>query len=320
MQPTQFQLLALPRPAWDALVTRAADAEPAAAHLPGVFLWQGRHFFPLDVEVPGFEKRLETIISAMDLAWESVLVVSDAYRPLQQVEFYPCGTALVSPEPNLIGGGWPIHDFEIAAYSDLLDDDQPRPGMVPAVQTCLDWWTAWCVPENVRRHMVQVARLAYWFAMWLFLEGVRLNPLLAHRAGLVHDLDKIATLHQSGQHGRKGAVFLDEQGYSAVADVVRGHLLDTIADWPHLFEIKKELVLVNYADKLVEGDRIVPLSVRLKALKTRYPESRRLIEASEKPLFELDKYLRSILSIPNHRKFIFEVSKLQKNQFTLDKS
>jgi putative nucleotidyltransferase with HDIG domain len=312
MPPIQFQLLVLPTTSFDAPATRAADAKPATTRLPEVFSWQGRLFYPMDFESPSFEKVLAASVSALGFAWEDVLVVSDDYRHLQQVQSHPCGAALVAPKPYLVGDGWPIHDFEISNLSDLFETSQIRPGVIPTLQTCLDWWEVWDVPENVRRHMKEVARLAYWLSMQLLMRGVRLNPLLVHRAGLVHDLDKIATLHQSGQHGRKGASFLDAQGYPAVAEVVRGHLLDTIFDWQALFESNKELVLVNYADKLVEGDQIVPLPVRLEALKTRYPASRSLIEASERPLFELDEYFRSILSISNHKKFIIKAKKLQK--------
>ncbi len=311
MPPSQFKLLALPSALFDALTPRPTDIRPAPTIQSGVFSWQGRFFYPLDFESPAFEKSLGSAVSALSLPWESVLIVSEDYRHLQKVRSHSCSAALVAPKSHLVEDGWPIHDFEITALPDLLKDDALRPGVIPTLQTCLNWWEVWEVPENIRRHMTQVARLAYWLSTQLSTHGISLNPLLAHRAGLVHDLDKIATLHQSGQHGRKGAAFLEAEGYPAVAEVVRGHLLDTIADWPRLYENHKELVLVNYADKLVEGDRIVPLPVRLKALKSRYPAFRRLIAASEKPLFELDKFLRSILSISNHEKFIFEVSKLQ---------
>jgi len=195
----------------------------------------------------------------------------------------------------------PEQDFDLTAYEQLmkLGSQAPR----PTVAQCLEWWDEWKLPENVQRHVTQVAGAAYKLSVRMRQAGIDVDPILTHRAGLLHDLDKIDTLHKAGRHGHVSAAFLAERGYPQLADIVRNHLLDMFLarDVPTL---PWEMKLVNYVDKLVEGDRIVLLPTRLFALKQRYPQSKPIIEASETGIWQLNDEICSILSLNGHEALV----------------
>ena len=199
----------------------------------------------------------------------------------------------------------PEPDIDISQFEQLarVRSFAPR----PSVGQCLDWWEEWKLPENVQRHVTEVASAAYKLAVWMRQAGINVDPILTHRAGLVHDLDKIDTLHQAGAHGHVSAAFLADQGYSELAEIVRNHLLSMFLA-KDLSAFSWEMKLVNFCDKLVEGDQIVPIPVRFSALKQRYPHSHGLLDATEPYLWQLNDEICSILSLDGHEALIAELN------------
>lgn len=211
-----------------------------------------------------------------------------------------------SPAPDPM----PVHDGEVIGLGEL--SQIPVLLDKPTLSTCYGWLDAWKVPENIRRHSQLVAWMAYAMGVLLRKAGIDLDPILAHRGGLLHDLDKLQTLNSAEPHGHLSAAFLQAQGYPHLAAILREHIMGAglQAEERHRsWEIK----LVFFCDKLAEEDRIVPLNVRLQALKQRYPAFQSIMNAAEPYIWQLNDQICSILSIPGHEKLINQLVKLQNN-------
>lgn len=202
----------------------------------------------------------------------------------------------------------PIQDVDLPLLQALGASLDAPPS--PSLARCKDWLADWQVPDNVRRHTEKTAWLAYALAVKLREAGVVVDPILTHRGGLLHDLDKICTLTKTGRHGMDGADYVQARGFSRVADIIRNHVMHTILE-PTARRWSWESKLVFFCDKLVEGDRLVPFPVRLEALKARYPDYRRVLSRAAPAVFALSDEICSILSMPDHGKLISNLGKLQ---------
>lgn len=163
-----------------------------------------------------------------------------------------------------------LHDAEVRAMADLpaaLD----RP-FLPDTAECLELLSAQEAPAALLAHVRAVAATAYRLAEGLRSRGVAVDPLLAHRGGLLHDLDKVTARRLGRTHGELGAELLRNAGRLELAAIVERHLMFTILD-PGRGPATWEQKLVFYADKIVEGERTVSLDERLAALSRRYPEN-----------------------------------------------
>jgi hypothetical protein len=195
----------------------------------------------------------------------------------------------------------PAHDGELATMGDLWEI--PALLMKPTLKTCVDWMDVWALPENIRCHVRLVARLAYGLGVLLRRTGEPVDPILAHRGGLLHDLDKLHTLDGTQRHGGMAAAFLREQGQTDLAEIVRGHILGSVLE--DQTDLRTwEARLVFFCDKLVEQDRIVPFDERITALKARYPGFRGIMDQAEPYVWALNDHICSKLSIPNHENLI----------------
>ncbi len=212
---------------------------------------------------------------------------------------------------KLAPGGMPVHDADLST----LDEVRDVPDLLvskPTLTQVLAWWDAWGLPGNIRRHVSAVAGAAYALGVQLKGAGQPIDPILAHRGGLLHDLDKLHTLEPEADHGGVSAEFLREQGYPRLAEIVSGHVLTTALQ-PGTNNRTWEDKLVFFCDKLAEEDQIVPFDERLAALKLRYPKFRPVMEQAEPAVWAISDEICTHLSIPNHRKLIDWLKKLQYN-------
>jgi len=219
-------------------------------------------------------------------------------------------TIWLNSEKKVLSDPMPLHDGEIRAFDDL--SAAPSLLQKPSLKQCFEWWDVWEVPDNIRRHSTVVAWGAYALAVMMLNRGVAVDPILAHRGGLLHDIDKIATLGENGRHGEMGADFLLEKGYPHIAAIVRGHIMHRILE-PNADDRPWEEKLVFFVDKLVEGDEFVTFGKRFEALKTRYPSYRATMERAESGIWNLSDQICSILFISDHQKLIDILHKLQDN-------
>lgn len=212
----------------------------------------------------------QAVLRQLGCAPREAAMVGDGYRAdvagakqvgLRAVWFNPAA----SPCPLT----HPLHDAEVRKMSEL--PTALRDLHLPDVAECLALLADQDLPPHVVRHSQAVAAVAFRLATRLRESGEAVDPLLAHRGGLLHDLDKVSSRRLNQTHGRLGARILREKGYPELADIVERHLVFTIfdpAERPATWEQK----LVYYADKIVEGDRVVGVAGRMEGFRQRYPE------------------------------------------------
>jgi CTP:molybdopterin cytidylyltransferase MocA len=155
---------------------------------------------------------------------------------------------------------------------------------IPTPKECQAILEEMKTPANVVGHGRRVAEVAEEISLRLNEAGVQLNVALVRAAALLHDLAK----GQPG-HAEAGARILAELGFAGVGRVVGLHMDYEFAENATL----DEAAVVYLADKLVQGDRIVPLAVRfeqkfaaagamLPFVKKRWETAERLAEAVER--------------------------------------
>ena len=182
------------------------------------------------------------------------------------------------PATNL----YPEHDFEVNLLADLpeiLAQEAP-----PDLKMCKNLFLRYNLPSNLKAHVTMVAGVAYILAVWLRQVGVKVNPILTHRGGLLHDLARSMAfqIQENGggyiDHGELAAQILYSLELPEIAKIALTHPLDTIfsqSRYPTTWEQK----LVYFSDKLVEGSTLVSIQERLISLSRRYPElNSRLVE------------------------------------------
>jgi uncharacterized protein len=129
--------------------------------------------------------------------------------------------------------------------------------------------------ENIVAHSRQVCRVALLIVDHLQSDGLNRELILA--AALLHDITKTRSFQTGEDHAETGAQLLADLGYPEVGRIVGRHVrLDSYlaSGSPAAEEI------VNYADKRVLHDRIVPLSERMGYIVEKYgrdPERKRAL-------------------------------------------
>jgi uncharacterized protein len=127
--------------------------------------------------------------------------------------------------------------------------------------------------ENVAAHCRQVCRVSLLLTDHFNLPS--LNRDLIRAAAVLHDITKTRSFLTCEDHAETGARLLHDLGYPEVAEIVGQHVrLD------RYFASKEttEAEIVNYSDKRVLHDRIVPLSERMGYILEKYgsvPERKR---------------------------------------------
>jgi putative nucleotidyltransferase with HDIG domain len=237
--------------------------------------------------------------------------LDDSYEAVQAAAGLSWRTVWFNPHGRIAPAADPVQDVDLVDMA-RLPEIRPVLNCKPSLAQCLARWKDWAVPENIRAHARTVSRSAYHLAVLLRNQGVQVDPILTQRGGLLHDIDKIDTLHQEGAHGREGAEFLKVKGYPLLAEIVREHIMSTILH-PHADDRPWEVKLVYFTDKLVEGEQLVPFDQRLEALFERYPSYRETMGRAAGAVRRLSDQICSILSIPGHEKLISILIELQNN-------
>lgn len=136
---------------------------------------------------------------------------------------------------------------------------------IPSKEECYRLWDGYHMPENIRRHTLQVTRIAVFLARKLNQNGVKVNVTLVERGALLHDIDKILTI-KNNKHGEVAEQILLRRNYPELARIAITHRFKYIRDPTLSWEEK----VVNYADKRVKHDQIVSLDERFTDLLIRY--------------------------------------------------
>jgi HAD superfamily hydrolase (TIGR01509 family) len=207
----------------------------------------------------------------IDLPFEKCVMIGDDLQADVRGALQAGWRAIwLNPNSQPFPGLLPLHDGDIARLAEL-------PGTLtrlhlPNFTTAINWLLSAGSPHNILLHVQMVAALAYQMALWIRARGNVVDPILAHRGGLLHDLAKAASFEskdRSEDHGQMAGRMLDERLQPELAEIARRHLLfrpleDNCA--PETTEQK----LVYFMDKLVEGSRLVTLEERMDHLRQRY--------------------------------------------------
>ena len=137
---------------------------------------------------------------------------------------------------------------------------------VPSVNECLEIMDKHHMMPNIRRHSLMVARVAFVLGEALNQNGGDLNMRLILAGALLHDIAKTRSLREGGNHVELGEKMVLEMGYPEVASIVVRH----VETAPEVVRMIDEAMVVNYADKRVQHDRIVLLRDRFEDLVVRY--------------------------------------------------
>jgi len=142
-----------------------------------------------------------------------------------------------------------------------------EPIRIPTEAQCRELIASMGMLENIEAHCRQVCRVSLLIADHVQGEGGSLNRDLIRAAALLHDITKTRSLQTHEDHAETGAAMLADLGYTEVGCIIGQHVrLDryVAAGGP------TEAEIVNYADKRVLHDRIVPLGERMGYILERY--------------------------------------------------
>ena len=154
--------------------------------------------------------------------------------------------------------------------------------------------------EHIIRHSLEVARVALFLSLELNKKGQRIELALVEAASLLHDLAKTECLKTKEDHAKAGCQFLKGMGYERVGEVVAQHIRLEKEGSP--WAVSEEEI-VNYADKRVMHDRIVPLEKRFNDLIERYgkhPIGRETLEQLKREILRIENKIFVILQIDPH--------------------
>jgi len=169
--------------------------------------------------------------------------------------------------------------------------------IIPTREECLRLMEQYGMLEHIIHHSLEVARVALFLSLELNKKGQRIDLGLVEAASLLHDLAKTECLTTKEDHARAGCQLLKGMGYERVGEVVAQHIWLEKKEDPSAVS---EEEIVNYADKRVMHDRIVPLEERFDDLIKRYgkhPNARDTLEQLQKEICDIENKIFIILQI-----------------------
>lgn len=156
---------------------------------------------------------------------------------------------------------------------------------IPSDEVCERIISEMGMLDNIVAHCLQVRRVSLLLADHLGLSN--LSRDLIQAAALLHDITKTRSFRTREDHAATGALLLTDLGYPEVGAIVGQHV--RLDRYCFFSGTPAEAEIVNYADKRVLHDKIVPLSERMGYILEKYgraPEIKRdillLCEKTEK--------------------------------------
>ena len=145
---------------------------------------------------------------------------------------------------------------------------------IPSKKDCYRLMCEMEMLDNIVAHSMQVCRVAMILTENLLGQGFQLNIDLIRAAALLHDITKTRSFKTQENHAETGGQFLTEHGYPEVGNIVRQHV--RLDEYPNPLTLG-EVQIINYSDKRVLHEEIVPLDQRLDYILSKYakiPEHR----------------------------------------------
>ncbi|TAL18106.1 HDIG domain-containing protein [bacterium] len=139
--------------------------------------------------------------------------------------------------------------------------------MIPDRARCLELMAEEGMPPHIRAHSEQVAKVALAIGKALQSAGETVDLALIEAGALLHDIRKIHSINDGGNHARQGADFVTSIGFTELAPLVLRHV--NLGEWDPKGRVD-EAEIINYADKRVRHEEIVSLEERFVDLLERY--------------------------------------------------
>jgi uncharacterized protein len=141
---------------------------------------------------------------------------------------------------------------------------------VPLQNECLQMLSTMNMPGHIQDHSRLVCEVALTIADGLIAAGVQINRELVMASALLHDITKPRSFQTGENHAQTGAEFLSSLGFPEVGEIVRQHV---VLDHYFSGNAPDEAEIVNYADKRVLHDQVVPLDDRMDYILQRYAQT-----------------------------------------------
>ncbi|PKO15416.1 MAG: hypothetical protein CVU39_10905 [Chloroflexi bacterium HGW-Chloroflexi-10] len=264
-----------------------------------------RHELGAGKPAPQFYQNIQLLLNA---APHELMMIGDSYQrdilPAWRAGWH---TFWYNPNQLTAPAHTPVHTLETAKLSGVPAALENL--FLPSIQTSLEWYIQEGATFTLLAHVQMVAAAAYLLSTWYRDAGFEIDPLLAHRGGLLHDVQKLS--EKDGQnHAELAFQFLNKRDQPALAEIARRHLMgDLHSDilGPQTWEEK----IVNYVDKLTEGSQLVSLTERLSALQMRYPnfaerirKNTAMVQSMENEVVsQIGKTPEEVLSLLKHTLF-----------------
>lgn len=152
------------------------------------------------------------------------------------------------------------------------------------------------LPEGVLRHARGVARVAEEAARIVDAAGVPVDVELVATAALLHDIDKLETRGDGGEHGLVAAQWLAEMGHEELAPLVASHTVTSLLDeerfprgWPS--------VIVSVADRHV-AQEFMTIDERIDDQARRYPQFAASLALARRPAHALEREMAEVIGLP----------------------
>jgi putative hydrolase of the HAD superfamily len=237
----------------------------------------------------------QAVLDGLNLSPGDAVMVGNNYRvDIEGASLSGLHAVWFNPDLQFPPTSHPRYNAEV---SDMANLPAAIAGLrLPGVDECLRLIAEQGGGQRLVNHSQAVAGAAFRMAYLLREKGVEVDPLLAHRGGLLHDLDKLSARIQQRTHGELSDEILIGLGFPDLGAIARRHLISA-ALVSESAPITWEQKLVFYADKIAEEDSLVSVSERLQALRSRYPDYAGQFQQGGPIVLQLEADLCATLSL-----------------------
>ena len=165
-------------------------------------------------------------------------------------------------------------------------------GEIPSVTDCFHLWEQFSMPEHIKNHSCQVARIASELAFMRYQDEQSPHFRAIQTCALLHDLGKIYCIKNGGDHAAVGAAWVQAITKNPyLSQGVMHHVY-----WPGTIDLDRHFLplAIIYADKRVRHDTLVSLQERTDDLLVRYgttSEHRKNIKIAMQQGVDIEKAL-----------------------------
>lgn len=205
-------------------------------------------------------------------------------------------TVWFNPKNKLAPGVMAVQNAEFASLLQL--NQMMDVEFLPGYQTIQNWYQEKNRSLRLWMHVQLVAGVAYILANLMKEKGMDVDPILAQRGGLLHDICKLDKRNMvfPKDHGQMGYAWLKKRNQPILAKISEKHILNAIL-YPKRRPETWEEKIVYFADKISEESTLVNLNTRIERLKRRYPTHSKSIEESINSMNALQNEITEVLGL-----------------------